>query len=238
MDVDKSDCADSSCTDASHAHDHKHSGSAGDSHDHGHGHGHDHTTREMTRAQKRFGITTFVYQRRRPFHPERLAALIQELPVKSNSAITTQWKLGSAAAASEDEQKKEAEATTAETEARQAASPMATLIRSKGFVWLSSYHTDALYWSHAGSHFELKLQGRWWASTEKESWPQEEQHLKTVMQDYQGEYGDRRQELIFIGIGMDEQGVIARLDQCLLNDEEIASYKAKQLESGDPLTIT
>ena len=92
--------------------------------------------------------------------------------------------------------------------------------------------------SHAGSHFELKLQGRWWASTEKESWPVEEQHLSTVLQDYQGEYGDRRQELIFIGIGMDEKAVIARLDSCMLNDEELAAYKSKQLESGDPLTIT
>merc|ERR1712070_915091 len=115
--------------------------------------------------------------------------------------------------------------------------PLSTLIRSKGFVWLTTYHTDALYWSDAGSHFELKLQGRWWASTEIESWPDEQTHLDTIKQDFLGEYGDRRQELIFIGIGMDEKAVTAKLDECLLTDEELSEYKAKALESGEPLTI-
>jgi len=247
-------CADTGCTDASHAHDHNaHAGSGcadasctDSTHDHAHSHDHknESVASGVTRAQTRFGIKTFVYQRRRPFHPERLASLIQELPVKSNSAITTEWKLGKAAAEGGATTEHSAEAVAAdaadaaELKARVAASPMKTLIRSKGFVWLSSYHTDALYWSHAGSHFELELQGRWWASTEKESWPEEEQHLKTVMQDYQGEYGDRRQELIFIGINMDEDAVLAKLDSCLLNDEELEQYKTQQVEGGDPLTIT
>jgi G3E family GTPase len=251
-DVDK--CAEDACTDSSH--DHDHSGGHTDagctdasctdgSHDHAHSHDHNNESvgqASITRAQTRFGIKTFVYQRRRPFQPERLAALIQELPVKSNSAITTQWKLGMAGVeAGVIEAAKSAEenaADAAELKKRVEESPMSTLIRSKGFVWLSSYHTDALYWSHAGSHFELKLQGRWWASTEKESWPSEEQHLKTVMQDYQGEYGDRRQELIFIGINMDEEAVLAKLDSCLLTDEELAAYKDQQVAGGDPLTIT
>lgn len=35
-------------------------------------------------------------------------------------------------------------------------------------------------------------------------------------------WGDRCQELVWIGIGMDEAGIRAMLDSCLLTDEEMA----------------
>jgi len=252
---DHGECADETCTDTSHSHDH--------------GHAHSHDAKGVTRAQTRFGITTFVYQRRRPFHPERLAArVIQKLPVKTNSAVKTSLvtdlqtgedanaKAGAAgadgAAAGGSGSGSGSKAACGSGDAMSTnvsidaqapeapgseKSPLSTLIRSKGFVWLTTYHTDALYWSHAGSHFELKLQGRWWASTEKEAWPDEESHLQTIKQDFEGDYGDRRQELIFIGIGMDEAAVTRELDACLLTDAEMAEYKEKALATGEPLTV-
>jgi hypothetical protein len=57
------------------SHDHGgHGHGHGHSHGHGHGHGHKHKERAETRAAKRFGIRSFVYNRRRPFHPQRCAA--------------------------------------------------------------------------------------------------------------------------------------------------------------------
>ena len=43
-----------------------------------HGHGHVHESRDS----RRFGITSFCYQRRRPFHPHRLMSVIRQLDVK------------------------------------------------------------------------------------------------------------------------------------------------------------
>ena len=80
------------------------------------------------------------------------------------------------------------------------------IIRSKGFTWLATYHAAALYWSHAGSHFELKNIGSWWAAVSEEDManvPAEQ--LANVRADFDGFFGDRRQEIIFIGVGIDEE---------------------------------
>ena len=45
------------------------------------------------------------------------------------------------------------------------------------------------------------------------------------MKDFDGEFGDHRQELVFIGVKMDEEGIIKLLDECLLNDAEMDAYR-------------
>ena len=40
-------------------------------------------------------------------------------------------------------------------------SPIKTVLRSKGFMWMSHSHTTAFYWSHAGQHFEIRDEGDW-----------------------------------------------------------------------------
>ena len=71
----KAEC-EPNCTDAQHEH-----GGGGET-SQAHGHGHVHESRES----KRFGITSFCYQRRRPFHPHRLMSVIRQLDVKDTSA--------------------------------------------------------------------------------------------------------------------------------------------------------
>ena len=39
-----------------------------------------------------------------------------------------------------------------------------------------------------------------------------------------GEYGDHRQELVFIGVKMDKGAIVTMLDECLLSDAEMQSY--------------
>jgi hypothetical protein len=79
--------------------------------------------------------------RRRPFHPVKLSRVIKQLPVSVNDAlqIGEEKGEGSAEAAADNS---EAASATGEAD----ASSLQRVIRSKGFSWLATYHTAALYW--------------------------------------------------------------------------------------------
>uniref|UniRef100_A0A383WLW6 CobW C-terminal domain-containing protein n=1 Tax=Tetradesmus obliquus TaxID=3088 RepID=A0A383WLW6_TETOB len=164
-----------------------------------------------TRAAQRFGIKSFVYHRRRPFHLKRLQdTVLRWLPVTHNKAVEP-------AAASEGD------------------SPIKTVLRSKGFMWLSNKHTTAFYWSHAGQHFEIREEGDWWAAVPDEEWPDAASGQRgIILADFQPAVGDRRQEIVFIGAGMDEDKICAQLDSALLTDEELAVYNTKWSSLPDP----
>ena len=55
-------------------------------------------------------------------------------------------------------------------------------------------------------------------------WPDSKEVREAIRKDFEGEWEDRRQELVFIGQQMKEGGgearIRAKLDECLLNDEE------------------
>ena len=80
---------------------------------------------------------------------------------------------------------------------------MLALIRSKGFLWLSNSHSQIFYWALAGKHFELKQYGMWWASVAEEEWPLDEKERQEIRKDFDASadgLGDRRQEVVFIGV--------------------------------------
>jgi G3E family GTPase len=95
------------------------------------------------------------------------------------------------------------------------------VLRSKGFFWLASRPTEILVWSQAGGLFQVAPGGRWLADS-----PAEVQALareQGAEWDEDQQSGDRRQELVFIGTGMDAGLLTAVLDSCLLTDEEAAT---------------
>ena len=94
------------------------------------------------------------------------------------------------------------------------------VIRAKGWFWLASRPDFVAQLSQAGSTLSLSAVGLWWASPRADRAPPAVmERLRPVWDDT---YGDRRQELVFIGIGADEAALRARLDACLLTDAEIA----------------
>lgn len=73
-------------------------------------------------------------------------------------------------------------------------------------MWMSNSHTTAYYWSHAGQHFEIREEGDWWAAVPDEEWPADEAQREVVLTDFEEAVGDRRQEIVFIGVNMEEVG--------------------------------
>ncbi|MDD2989036.1 MAG: zinc metallochaperone GTPase ZigA [Zoogloea sp.] len=137
-----------------------------------------------------YGITSFVYRARRPFHPQRF-----------HEWINQEWP---------------------------------GVVRSKGYFWLASRPTMVGSWSQAGAVVRHELAGLWWAAVPRDRWPSDEEGLAAIRARWDDAVGDAQQELVLIGIDMDEVALRARLDACLLNDAEYASRPAAWTQLADP----
>jgi G3E family GTPase len=118
-----------------------------------------------------YGIESFVYRARKPFHPERLYRFFSE-----------EWS---------------------------------NVIRAKGHFWIATRPAWMGEVSKAGTMVQHQGLGRWWASVPRSRWPEDEQSRQFILDNWDPEVGDRRQELVFIGVGMDKAAITARLDACL-----------------------
>jgi G3E family GTPase len=98
-------------------------------------------------------------------------------------------------------------------------------VRSKGFVWLANRHELAGLWSQAGGSFRLEPAGLWWAARPDKQ-PDDEESRAWLARNWQEPFGDRRQELVLIGVHWDKAMQVAMLETCLLNDEEMAQGPA------------
>jgi len=120
-----------------------------------------------------YGISSFVYRARRPFHPRKVYDLLNgDLP---------------------------------------------GVIRAKGHFWIASRPNWAVEFSLAGAMSSVTPLGGWWASVPRERWPTHPDALKEVGEVWEEPWGDRRQELVFIGAGMDKAALTARLDAALVD---------------------
>ena len=90
------------------------------------------------------------------------------------------------------------------------------VIRAKGHFWISSRPGWVAEFSLAGALSSVKPLGTWWASVPKERWPDHESARNYMQQHWQEPWGDRRQEIVFIGAGIDWSALKARLDACLV----------------------
>lgn len=96
-------------------------------------------------------------------------------------------------------------------------SPWPGVIRSKGFFWLATrpHHVGEL--SQAGPLVRTGRMGLWWASVPREQWPDNLEFLRAMAPSLDPVWGDRRQELVFIGCDpMREGDIRAALDDCLV----------------------
>jgi G3E family GTPase len=88
------------------------------------------------------------------------------------------------------------------------------VIRAKGFYWLSNDQTYIYEFSQAGKNISYgNIVGMWWSAVNEEDWPKDQKEV--IKKQCEQENGDRRQELVFIGINMNEEKIREQLDQSL-----------------------
>ena len=100
------------------------------------------------------------------------------------------------------------------------------VIRSKGFFWVAADHRVAYEWAQAGGVSDVNPAGMWWAAVPRDHWEHPEGQRPDQQPGWHPRFGDRVQELVFIGQQMPEAAMRARLDACLL-DERLASADSK-----------
>ena len=139
-----------------------------------------------------YGIGSFTYEARRPFHPQKFHQFLHSTD-----------KYGK-------------------------------LIRSKGYFWLASRPEFAGQWSQAGGIARYGFAGMFWKAIPKNNWPTDEEYLASIEKQWVEPFGDMRQELVFIGQGLDQQGMTQALNECLLSEEEVLRGKEYWSTLQDP----
>ena len=139
-----------------------------------------------------YGIGSFVYRARKPFHPQRLYDFLVQ-----------GWRHGN-------------------------------LVRSKGYFWLATRFDQAGSWSQAGGIMNHGFAGLFWSAVPEAHWPDDPEHRAAIESKCETPYGDRRQEIVFIGQNLEEAQASRALDACLLTDTELAAGPENWQRFSDP----
>lgn len=91
------------------------------------------------------------------------------------------------------------------------------VIRAKGHFWIATRPQWLGELSQAGAMVRTEGLGYWWANVPADRWPDDPFWRQSLKKNWNGMYGDRRQEIVFIGVNMDQAAITARLDACLVS---------------------
>jgi len=130
-----------------------------------------------TPETEEYGISSFVFRRRRPFHPERLMEFFNNFP--------------------------------------------SNIIRSKGILWLATRNSIAINYSQAGKSIKVEPSGRWIADLSENEIKQYLKEYPSLKKLWNDEFGDRMNEIVFIGTSLNAADVTLQLNKCILSDEEM-----------------
>ncbi|WP_439597037.1 zinc metallochaperone GTPase ZigA [Falsiroseomonas sp.] len=112
--------------------------------------------------------------------------------------------------------------------------PLPGVVRAKGFFWLATRMPWAGSWQLAGAIGRHEAAGFWWAAMDPAEWPAEPSWREGVKAHWQEPFGDRRQEIVFIGIGMDQAALRRGLEACLLTEAEMQGGPRAWARLPDP----
>ena len=150
-----------------HEHEHHH-----DDEEHEHHHHHHHHHHDDEGEAEEYGIGTYVYYARRPFH----LGLFDEF-------VARKWPKG--------------------------------IIRAKGICWFKDEADICYVFEQAGKQVSLRNAGQWYATMPKVELEQLMEQQPGLRRDWDEQYGDRMQKLVFIGQHLDKELIANELDFCL-----------------------
>lgn len=109
------------------------------------------------------------------------------------------------------------------------------VVRAKGFFWLATRPNRVGEISQAGALVRTGKRGLWWASVPRRAWP-DDAEWRAAMRPYLDPiWGDRRQEIVFIGCDpMDEAAIRAELDGCLVPEKDFMPGRWRDLPDPFP----
>lgn len=110
------------------------------------------------------------------------------------------------------------------------------VIRAKGHFWIATRPDWVGELSQAGAIVRNEAMGLWWAAIPLERWPRQAEWRQHLKKNWNDVYGDRRQEIVFIGTGMDEAALRARLDACLVGGKP-GMHTAEWAKLADPFPV-
>jgi len=102
------------------------------------------------------------------------------------------------------------------------------VIRAKGHFWLATRPDWAGELSQAGALVRNEGMGFWWAAIPRERWPDHPEWRKRLSRHWHPVWGDRRQEIVFIGASMDRDELTRRLDGCLVGEATARKFQPDQ----------
>jgi len=159
-----------------------------------------------TPETEEYGISSFVYRARKPFHPNRLADWIRSI-----FHFSQDWNEGNV----QDEDHMLASMKT----------KFGEILRSKGFCWIAGRDKMQCGWAHSGRLLQIAPILPWCADKPEEEWNAEsEEELEEMRKNFEGPYGDRRQALVFIGCNLKKDAISSSLNECLLTNDEMKSH--------------
>ena len=109
------------------------------------------------------------------------------------------------------------------------------VIRAKGHFWLATRPDWVGELSQAGALVRHQPLGLWWTAVPKERWPKDAELVRRIAELWDPVYGDRRQEIVFIGTHMNEAAIRAQLDDCLV--AKTSEGRLEWLNLPDPFPV-
>lgn len=89
------------------------------------------------------------------------------------------------------------------------------VIRCKGICYFSNEKDSCYLFEQAGKQVSLTQAGAWYATMPADELEDFKQKNPSILRDWDDEYGDRMQKLVFIGQDMDREAIETLLDNCL-----------------------
>ncbi|MFU1855763.1 GTP-binding protein [Sphingobacterium sp. NGMCC 1.201703] len=102
------------------------------------------------------------------------------------------------------------------------------IIRAKGLLWLASRPDVAISFSQAGGSVRMESAGVWWSSmpeSTRKQYPMYAEVKDDLLMRWHSEWGDRKNELVFIGQHLNKEQYLDELESCLLTEEESDDWR-------------